>query len=186
MINNKIYIISSPSGGGKSSIIEAFLKKHSKCFRKSISHTTRTRRNLEHNGIHYYFVSEKNFKIMIKKNEFIEYAKVFDNYYGTSKKQIVDLINKGFNVILEIDFQGAINIRNIFKNNCLSIFIMPPSLKILYHRLKSRAQDSDKIINNRMKQANHQMIYYSQEYDHIIVNKEFDKSVQSLEYYLLK
>lgn len=180
---SKVYIISAPSGAGKTSLLKAFLVGKSRYFSKEISYTTRKPRNNEINAHHYHFIDEEVFKKMIYKKEFLEYAKVFGYYYGTSKKTIYPLIQKGVNVILEIDWQGARQAKRIFRDKCISIFILPPNLNTLYERLIKRDQDSQETIEARIKEAENEMSHQD-EYDHIIVNSSFNEALKALEEYM--
>ncbi|WP_116963265.1 guanylate kinase [Fastidiosibacter lacustris] len=175
----KVYIVSAPSGAGKTSLLKAFIKNQTN-LGICVSHTTRKPRPLEINGVHYHFVSKDVFEQMIKEGAFIEYAQVFDHYYGTSKNAISVLTEKGLDVILEIDWQGATQARENFKSNCVSIFILPPSLSALYERLKKRGQDSDEIIQRRMQDAKNE-VSHANEYDYVIVNDDFDEALKDLE-----
>ncbi|CAL4043382.1 Guanylate kinase [Buchnera aphidicola (Tetraneura ulmi)] len=175
-----LFIISAPSGTGKSSLIKEFLKKKKILnIRVSISHTTRNIRPGEHQGEHYYFVSIKQFNNMIKNNFFLEYAKVFNHYYGTSKKNIYRFLSNGIHVLLDIDWQGAKQIRSVIERTC-SIFLLPPSKKELYRRLRNRNQDSDSVIYNRMNLSISEIMHYK-EYDYVIINDNFNLAVLELE-----
>ncbi|WP_041063653.1 guanylate kinase [Candidatus Tachikawaea gelatinosa] len=179
MKKNILYIISAPSGAGKSTLITNILKnKFFYNIKLSISYTTREIRSGEIDGEDYHFISKKEFKKLIKKNEFLEYAKVFDNYYGTSKVLVNKLLLKNYDVILDIDWQGANQIRKKNKDIC-SIFILPPSKKVLYHRIKNRGQDTDVVIIKRMKKAIKEMSHYH-EYDYLIINDNFSKALFDL------
>ncbi|NIG99265.1 MAG: guanylate kinase [Buchnera aphidicola (Periphyllus acericola)] len=180
MINTeKIFIISAPSGTGKSSLIKAFLKKEKIIKVKlSISFTTRLIRPNEKNGIDYYFISKKKFKCMIKKNKFLEYAKVFNNYYGTSLKNTKKILVSGKNILFDIDWKGARQIKKIYPHS-KSIFLIPPSKKELLKRLYKRNQDTKLVILKRMKNFLKEMKHYL-EYDYLIINDNFDYSISNL------
>lgn len=178
MLNGKIFIISAPSGAGKSSLIKKLINDNPK-FKISISYTTRKARLGEKNGQHYYFISKNKFKFMIKKNNFIEYAKVFGNYYGTTKKNIMSFLSEHHDVFLDIDWQGAKQIKKIFPNITKSIFVLPPSKNELFHRLLKRARDSHYIIKKRMKQAIEEMNHHI-EYDYLIINDDFNTAILDL------
>ncbi|CAL4322715.1 Guanylate kinase [Buchnera aphidicola (Periphyllus testudinaceus)] len=180
MINiGQIFIISAPSGTGKSSLIKAFLKKErSFQIKKSISFTTRIMRPRERNGIDYYFVSKKKFQLMIKKKKFLEYAKVFNNYYGTSLKKTELVLSQGKDILLDIDWQGSIQIKKFFPNS-KSIFLLPPSKKELLNRLYKRNQDKESIILKRMKNFFLEISHYL-EYDYLIINDNFNYSISNL------
>ena len=174
-----LFIISAPSGTGKSSLIEGLLKtKFLYNIQVSISHTTRVMRPGESHGKHYYFISKKEFRIMIKQESFLEYAKVFNNYYGTSRQSIEKMLLSGIDVFLDIDWQGANQIRYKMPNS-KSIFWLPPSKDELYKRLRERGQDSDTVISKRMEKAVDEMNHYS-EYDYLIINDDFQKAINDL------
>jgi len=172
-----LFIISAPSGCGKTSLVEALIKK-TKNLCVSVSHTTRPPRPDEVNGINYYFVSINEFDEMIKNNAFVEHATVFDNHYGSSTKLIREKLNQGVDVILEIDWQGA---RQVKENmpNVISIFILPPSNEALLGRLKQRAQDDDETINKRMSDAQNQMQHFN-EFDYLVINDDFNSALNEL------
>lgn len=171
-----LYIISAPSGAGKSSLITALLEKSPNYTCKvSISHTTRAPRQGEMDGVHYYFIDEPEFKSLQKKNVFLEHARVFDSYYGTSRVWIEEQLQQGIDIFLDIDWQGARQIREQISNT-QSIFILPPSTDELKRRLIVRAQDSAEVIQNRMTQAIKEITHYK-EYDFIIINDDFDKAL---------
>ncbi|MCW5196726.1 guanylate kinase [Buchnera aphidicola (Pemphigus obesinymphae)] len=174
-----LFIVSAPSGTGKSSLIQEILKKVS--FYKitvSVSYTTRMIRPGEENGKHYFFVSEKEFKNMIDTKKFLEYAKVFNHYYGTAQKKINNILIRGIDVFLNIDWQGAQQIRQKIPES-RSIFIFPPSNNELFRRIKARGQDSNVVILKRMKEAVEEMSHYS-EYDYLIINDNFKIAVSDL------
>lgn len=174
-----LFIVSAPSGTGKSSLIKEILKKVS--FYKitvSVSYTTRMIRPGEKNGKHYFFVSEKEFKNMIDTKKFLEYAKVFNHYYGTAQKKINSILIKGIDVFLNIDWQGAQQIRQKIPES-RSIFIFPPSNNELFRRIKTRGQDSNMVILKRMKEAVEEMSHYS-DYDYLIINDNFKIAVSDL------
>ncbi len=173
-----IYIVSSPSGCGKTTIIRNFLK-HNRDFYFSISHTTRLPRKNEKNGIDYYFVTKDEFKKMIENNEFLEWAVVHNEYYGTSKRNVLEKIYKGIDVILDIDVQGAEKIRKnkeLKEIDIVSIFIFPPSFEELKRRLLKRKSDDEKTINIRLKNAYKELERF-EEYDYIIVNENLENAI---------
>lgn len=179
MIQSTLYIISAPSGAGKSSLIQAFLKKQSFCdIQVSISHTTRAMRAGETHGQHYFFVSIAEFKRMIAEDAFLEYAQVFGNYYGTSRKIVKQLLATGIDVFLDIDWQGAQQIR-CKMSDARSIFILPPSRKELNRRLHKRGQDNEEIIARRMAQAVAEMTHFA-EYNYLIINDDFNAALLDL------
>jgi len=172
-----LFIIAAPSGCGKTSLVEALIKK-TKNLCVSVSHTTRPPRPDEVNGINYYFVSINEFEEMIKNNAFVEHATVFDNHYGSSTKLIREKLDEGIDVILEIDWQGA---RQVKENmpNAISIFILPPSNEALLGRLKQRAQDNDETIKKRMSDAQNQMQHFN-EFDYLVINDDFHSALNDL------
>ncbi len=172
-----LYIISAPSGAGKTSLVKA-LTQDSGQINVSISHTTRTMREGEQDGVDYHFVDQKTFLSMVESGAFLEHAKVFDNFYGTSQQHVEQQLLSGQDVILEIDWQGARQVRKQFEN-CKSIFILPPSSAELRARLQNRGQDDEEIIDRRMKDAVSEMSHYA-EFDYIIVNDDFDKALDDL------
>ena len=172
-----LFIIAAPSGCGKTSLVEALIKK-TKNLCVSVSHTTRPPRPDEANGINYYFVSIDEFEEMIKQNAFVEHAMVFDNHYGSSSQLIKEKLDEGVDVILEIDWQGARQVKNNMPNST-SIFILPPSKEALLERLQQRAQDNDETINKRMSDAQNQMQHFN-EFDYLIINDNFDSALNDL------
>ncbi|MEZ7279002.1 guanylate kinase [Pseudoalteromonas sp. 68 DY56-GL68] len=173
-----LFILSAPSGAGKSSLIGALLNKHSD-MKVSVSHTTRSPRPGEENGVHYHFVSVEEFKALIDKNDFFEWAQVFDNYYGTSKKAIETQLDAGIDVFLDIDWQGAQQIRKLV-DDVETIFILPPSKEELESRLNNRGQDSAEVIAGRMAKAQSETSHYN-EYDYVVVNDDFDTALAEIE-----
>jgi len=172
-----LFIIAAPSGCGKTSLVEALIKK-TKNICVSVSHTTRPPRPDEVDGINYHFTSIEEFKEMINNNAFVEHAIVFDNHYGSSTKLITEKLDEGIDVILEIDWQGA---RQVKENmpNAISIFILPPSKKELLARLQQRAQDNDETIKKRMSDAQNQMQHFS-EFDYLVINDDFNNALNDL------
>ena len=180
MIQGTLYIISAPSGAGKSSLIQALLKTQPLYDTQvSVSHTTRAARPGEVHGEHYFFVSEADFIQMAENNEFLEHACVFGNYYGTSKPIIEDVLKSGVDVFLDIDWQGAQQIRDKMPA-ARSIFILPPSKDELYRRLRGRGQDSDEVIEKRMSQAVGEIEHFN-EYNYLIVNDDFNTALGDLQ-----
>ncbi len=179
MIQGTLYIISAPSGAGKSSLIQALLKTQPTYdSRVSISHTTRPMRPGEVDGEHYYFISVDEFKLLIEKNAFLEHAEVFGNFYGTSLAAIETMLNKGIDVFLDIDWQGAQQVR-MRCPYARSIFILPPSKDELERRLIGRGQDSEDVIRQRMQKAVSEITHYN-EYDYIIINDDFETALSDL------
>jgi guanylate kinase len=168
-----LYIVSAPSGAGKSSLISAMLEKNpTYAMKVSVSHTTRGMRPGEEDGVHYHFVEKSEFESLIAQGAFLEYAEVFGNYYGTSRLWIEETLDKGIDVFLDIDWQGARQIREQMPQ-AKSLFILPPSNSELERRLNVRGQDSDEVIAKRMSEAKSEMSHYN-EYDYVIVNDDFD------------
>lgn len=180
MAKGNLYILSAPSGAGKSSLISALLQQdENKRMMVSVSHTTRQPRQGEVEGVHYYFVSVEEFERLIDEGIFLEYAKVFGgNYYGTSLPAIEANLAQGIDVFLDIDWQGAQQIRAKVPD-VKSIFILPPSLPELERRLIGRGQDSAKVIADRMSKAVSEISHYT-EYDYIIVNDNFTQALTDL------
>ena len=180
--SGNLFILSAPSGAGKSSLINALLKQgkdeSSRAMQVSVSHTTRDPRPGENNGEHYHFVSVENFKKQIKKNAFYEFAEVFGNYYGTSEAAIDAQLAQGIDVFLDIDWQGAQQVR-MKKPSVTTIFISPPSRQELENRLRGRGQDSEEVIANRMEQAQKECSHF-QEFDYIVVNDNFEQALIDL------
>lgn len=170
-------MISAPSGAGKSSLVKQVCKKDTK-IQVSISHTTRGARTGEINAQDYYFVTIKQFEEMLAKQEFLEYAKVYDNYYGTNHATIQNFLNKGKDIILEIDWQGAKQIKKLLPEAIL-IYILPPNLKELEKRLKNRNTDNEATIKKRLDLAAHD-ISYANEFDFIVINDNFSQAVDDL------
>lgn len=179
MSQGTLYIVSAPSGAGKSSLISALLKDNPRYDMKvSVSHTTRAARPGEENGTHYHFVSLDEFKTLIKQNAFLEHAEVFGNCYGTSRIWIEKMLSKGVDIFLDIDWQGALQIRKNMPY-AKSIFILPPSLEELARRLDARGQDSKDVIEKRMNEARCEISHFN-EYDYLIVNEDFDVALMDI------
>lgn len=180
MKKGQLFIVSAPSGAGKSSLISALLSRFNgdDSLRLSISHTTRAPRPGEVDHVAYHFVSEDEFKALIARGAFYEYADVFGHYYGTSREIVEQWVSEGRDVLFDIDWQGARQIRRI-SPEARSIFIIPPSLEELRRRLNSRGQDSEEVINGRMDKALREISHYS-EYDHVIINDDFDTALNEL------
>jgi len=172
-----LYIVSAPSGAGKTSLVNALVKKDPQ-ISLSVSHTTRPPRPGEIDGQHYHFVDVDTFETMINEGAFIEYAQVFDNYYGSSRSALITPLEEGRDVILEIDWQGAEQVRRLIPE-AQSIFILPPSKAALEERLRGRGQDSDEIIARRMRDAEAEMKHYN-EFDYLIINDEFETALNEL------
>ena len=167
-----IFILSSPSGAGKTTLVKKISKNRN--FTVSVSHTTRPPRPFEKNGKDYFFVSKNNFKKLIKKKEFLEHAKVFDNYYGSSKKLVSEKINKGKNIVFDIDWQGTRQIKNKnLKYKVLTIFILPPSKSELLKRLLKRENKNMKTVKKRMKEFKKDLLKWK-EYDYVVINDKLN------------
>lgn len=177
MSKGTLFIISAPSGAGKTSLLKALMVDTQNVV-VSVSHTTRAKRPGEIEGRDYHFVNQAQFLSMVESSAFLEHAKVFDNYYGTSQQHVEQQLLQGHDVILEIDWQGARQVRKIFPDS-LSVFVLPPSSEALAERLRNRAQDNDEVIARRMKDAVNEMSHYA-EFDYLLVNDDFDKALQEL------
>lgn len=172
-----LFIVSAPSGAGKTSLVSKLIERDD-TIQVSVSSTTRAKRPGEEDGVNYHFLSIEAFEAKVAEGDFLEYAKVFDNYYGTSKSVVESKLASGKDVILEIDWQGARQIREHFPD-AVSIFILPPSLTELEKRLTGRGTDSNDIIQRRMKDAVNEMIHYN-EFDYLIINNVFDIALNEL------
>ncbi len=177
-------IVSGPSGAGKSTVCDE-LKKLEPDLKFSISCTTRAPRNGEVNGREYYFISEEEFKSRIEDNFFIEYAEVHGNFYGTLRSEIIDRVSSGEDVLLDIDVQGAIQVKKYAKNDDILskslelVFIAPPDFDELEHRLRSRATESEESIRLRLENAEYELEKWN-EYDFMVINKELEKAVEEM------
>jgi guanylate kinase len=172
-----LYVIAAPSGAGKTSLVKAVLDRDPR-LRVSISHTTRKPRPHERDGVHYHFVSIEEFKRLVAAGEFLEHAQVFDNCYGTSRGSVEALRKAGHDVILEIDWQGAQQVRKVVPD-CRTIFILPPSRRSLEERLRNRMTDSEEVIQRRLRDSMTDMSHYS-EFDRVVVNDQFEDAVAQL------
>ncbi len=179
MPQGTLYIISAPSGAGKSSLIASLLENSpAYAMKVSISHTSRSPRLGEEDGVHYHFVDKAEFEALIEQGAFLEHAEVFGNYYGTSRLWIEDMLSKGIDIFLDIDWQGARQIKEQLPK-ARSIFILPPSREELERRLYARGQDSDEVIINRMNKAQSEVSHYD-EYDYLIINDDFETALTDL------
>ena len=171
-------ILSSPSGAGKTTLVKLISKNNSLIV--SVSHTTRKPRPNEIDGVDYYFVNERTFEDLIKKNEFLEYANVFNNFYGTSKKKITQKLDEGKNILFDIDWQGAeqIKLRNL-KYKIISIFILPPSKDVLRKRLSNRDMKDKLIVEERMKQFDKDILHWKN-YDFVVINDDLNKCYEEI------
>lgn len=184
MRRGTLYIISAPSGAGKSSLISALLEACPTYVMKvSISHTTRSMRPSDKDGLNYHFVKREQFEELIREEKFLEYAKVFGNYYGTSQAWIEKNLNEGVDAFLDIDWQGARKVRKKIPSS-KSVFILPPSMEELERRLVARGQDSRSVIAKRMSEAQSEISHCS-EYDHIVVNDDFHVALMDLKSVIL-
>ena len=172
-----LYIISAPSGAGKTSLVKALLERDQQ-IRVSVSHTTRAARPGEEDGVAYNFVDLHEFDRLIEAGQFLEYAEVFTNKYGTSKEWVASQLAQGIDVILEIDWQGAEIVREKMPE-ARSIFILPPSREELLRRLTGRGTDSDEVIAGRMAQAESEMSHYG-DFDYLVINDQFDTALDQL------
>lgn len=171
-------IIAAPSGGGKTSLVKALVETMPS-LAVSVSHTTRPIRAGEQDGVNYNFVSKDEFAALLQRQAFVEHAKVFDNFYGTSREWLEKQLNNGIDVILEIDWQGAQQLRATLPN-VISIFILPPSLEVLRQRLIERGQDNPNIIEKRMQKARNEISHYV-EFDYLVVNDDFKSALTDLQ-----
>jgi guanylate kinase len=172
-----LYIISAPSGAGKTSLVKALVEQDPQV-QVSVSHTTRASRPGEVDGVNYNFIDVETFNGMVEAGEFLEYAQVFDNFYGTSRRWVEDKLAAGIDVILEIDWQGARGASEVFPD-AVTIFILPPSRAALEERLQGRGQDSAEVIARRMRDAESEMSHYN-EFEYVVVNDEFSDALQDL------
>ena len=171
-------VLSSPSGAGKSSICRALLDLDKNLY-LSISTTTRKKRPNEVSGIDYNFVTLDEFEYKLSQNNFIEHAKVFNNFYGTDKSFVENKINKGKDLLFDIDWQGAQQLREKMREDIVSVFILPPSKKELERRLKERGQDTDEVVKERMSEATSEITHWA-EYDYVIINEDLNLSVKTV------
>jgi guanylate kinase len=172
-----LFVVAAPSGAGKSSLVKALMEVDSHV-QPSVSHTTRAPRGQEKHGREYFFVSDAEFDAMLQADAFVEWAHVHNHRYGTSKKAIEERMSQGADVILEIDYQGALQIKKIF-TNAVTIFILPPSWEELRSRLERRGEDSSEVIEVRLQNAAKEMAHANQ-FDFVIINESFDRAVFDL------
>ncbi len=173
----KLFVVSAPSGAGKTTLVSAIVERMDRV-RLSVSHTTRPRRENEVDGRHYHFVSREEFQRLVHQDAFLEHAEVFGNCYGTSRQSVQDLLDQGFHVILEIDWQGAELVRQRMPD-CRSIFILPPSAAELERRLRGRGTDSATVIARRLAQSRSDITHW-RDFDFVIVNDQLEKALQEL------
>ncbi len=172
-----LYIISAPSGAGKTSLVNALIEE-TDLVEVSVSYTTRGKRPGEREGVNYHFVTQAQFKQMIADDRFIEHAEVFGHFYGTSKQRIKEKLKAGIDIILEIDWQGAQQVRKQFEH-CTTVFILPPSQPELLLRLQERGQDTQEVIEKRMNESIAQVSHYT-EFEYLIVNDQFAHALGEL------
>ena len=172
-----LILISAPSGAGKTSLVNEIIDRDDQLI-KSVSHTTRAKRTGEEESIDYFFTTESEFNQMVSNNDFIEHAEVFGNFYGTSKNYVEENLDSGFDVILEIDWQGARQIQSV-KREAISIFIAPPTKQELENRLRKRGKDSEETISIRMSQATSDM-KKAESYNYVVVNDSFETATNQL------
>ncbi len=172
-------VLSSPSGAGKTSISRELLERDDDLY-MSVSATTRPRRPGEVDGVHYKFVDKTDFDLMVNRQELLEYAKVFDHYYGTPRGPVEEALSAGHDVLFDIDWQGTQQLDERAREDLVSVFILPPSTAELERRLNTRAQDSAEVISNRMAKAADEMTHWS-EYDYVVVNQSFEDSVGQIQ-----
>ena len=180
--DGKMIILSSPSGAGKTTLVKKISKE--KNYKISISHTTREPRNNEIDGVDYFFVKQENFETLIQENAFLEHANVFKNMYGSTKEQVFKNLKNGFNVLFDIDWQGAQQIKKqTLDYKLISFFILPPSKEILLERLVTRGETNNEIIQMRMKQFDKDVLHW-EEYDYVVINQDLDKCYKEIIGYL--
>ncbi|MGM0694909.1 MAG: guanylate kinase [Pseudomonadota bacterium] len=178
MAQGTLFIVSAPSGAGKTSLVRELIESLDG-IQVSVSHTTRERREGEVDGVNYHFVDVSAFEAMIEHGDFFEYARVFDNYYGTSRRTVEAMLDAGQDVILEIDWQGARQVRQQLPD-AVSVFILPPSREELERRLASRGTDEHAVIARRMRDAVKEMTHHD-EYDYLVVNDDFTTALRELQ-----
>lgn len=176
--SGKLIVISAPSGAGKTTLVQALCEAEPELV-VSVSHTTRAKREGEIDGVAYHFTDVNSFNEMVEQGQFLEHARVFDNYYGTSKTSVESQLSKGIDVILEIDWQGAESIQRLMPE-CISIFILPPSYHALETRLTGRGGDDASTIQRRMDDAINELSHYK-EYDYLVINDEFELALTELQ-----
>lgn len=177
MSNGTLYILSAPSGAGKTSLLKA-LQERDGDLHVSVSHTTRPMRPGEIDGLHYHFVDKVAFLAKVEQGDFMEHAEVFGNHYGTDEASVRSQLEAGQDTVLEIDWQGAFQVRRRFPE-AVSIFILPPSPEALHDRLSNRGQDSEEVIRGRMSEAVSEMSHYA-EFDYLVVNDDFEQALNEL------
>lgn len=177
MTTGVLFVVSAPSGAGKTSLLRALIPADDR-LRLSVSHTTRAPRPGEEDGVHYHFVDRVRFEGMVAEGAFLEHARVFDNLYGTAERSVRDQLETGHDVVLEIDWQGARQVRERFPE-AVSVFIVPPSVAALRERLSGRGQDGPEVIERRMRDARSELSHFG-EYDYLVVNDDFEQALADL------
>ncbi len=177
MMIGTLYIVAAPSGAGKTSLVKALVERLPG-IEVSVSYTTRPPRPGERDGINYHFVDRETFQGMVARGEFLEHAEVFGNLYGTAKANILERLEKGVDVVLEIDWQGARQVREALPQ-AVGIFILPPSREALEERLRGRGQDAEEVIQRRMREATEEMSHY-REFDYLVINDRFEQALEGL------
>ena len=175
--HGRLYVIAAPSGAGKTSLVKALMEREPR-LRFSVSYTTRKPRPNEIDGRDYHFVTQARFEEMVAQDEFLEHARVFDNYYGTGARAVREALAQGVQVLLEIDWQGARQVRARLPE-ARSIFILPPSRRALEDRLRARSTDSDAVIQRRLQDAGQDLTHWS-EFDYVVINDRFEQALSDL------
>jgi guanylate kinase len=178
MPSGRLYVVAAPSGAGKTSLVKALMEREPR-IQFSVSYTTRTPRSTEIPGRDYHFVSPERFETMVAEGEFLEHAKVFDNCYGTGVRTVQEALANGEQLLLEIDWQGARQVRARLPE-AVSIFILPPSRRALEQRLRGRSTDSDQVIQRRLRDADNDLSHWN-EFDYVVVNDNFDQALEDLQ-----
>jgi len=180
-INKKgmMFVLSSPSGVGKTTLTKKLAENNSQ-FVISVSHTTRKPRQSEINGKDYHFVTPEEFNALVKKNEFYEYANIFDNYYGTHKATVIKLLSQGKDVLFDIDWQGTQQLKKIKDLNIITVFILPPNIEVLRNRLSNRHRGEEKLIEKRMNKFNEEVSHWN-EYNYVVINDDLDACYEKIE-----
>ena len=176
-IRGRLFVIAAPSGAGKTSLVKALLQRKPE-LHVSISYTTRTKRPTEEDGREYHFVSVGDFQQLVSQGQFLEHAQVFDNFYGTGRRPVEAELARANNVVLEIDWQGARQVRKTMPE-CVTVFVLPPSRSALEERLRNRRTDSEEVIARRLQDAVGDMSHWG-EFDYVVVNDQFEKAVGDL------
>ena len=180
-INKKgmMFVLSSPSGVGKTTLTKKLAENNSQ-FVISVSHTTRKPRQSEINGKDYHFVTSEEFNVLVKKNEFYEYANIFDNYYGTHKATVIKLLSQDKDVLFDIDWQGTQQLKKIKDLNIITIFILPPNIEVLRNRMSNRHTGEEKLIEERMNKFNEEVSHWN-EYNYVVINDDLDACYEKIE-----